>query len=126
MASCCNFMDGISPAALQFEEEDKTEWEEEASEHFSVMSYYVVLSKERSEHTMQPHKMKNNLPHKHIWDTTVPFRVTCFARKACVGRIQTIDKLISKGINLVDKCILCQDGERVQSTSLYPVPKLND
>lgn len=41
-------------------------------------------------------------------------------------RIQTVAKLISKGMNLIDECILCQDGGRVQSTSSYLAPWLKD
>lgn len=95
---------------------------EEGSGEFLVRFHYAVFSKERAEYTIWPHGRQVDIPHKHIWDTLIPFSVAFFARRAYFGRIQTIDKLVSKGMNLADGCILCHNGGEIASISLLPAP----
>lgn len=61
-----------------------------------------MLAKERADSVLQPQERDDSFSHKRIWDTQVLFRVAFLVWKAYVGRIQTIDKLNNKGMNMVD------------------------
>lgn len=101
-----DIMDGIYQAATQFGEEDSIGWEKRHGESYTVKSYYAVLAKEIADMILQPYEIEVNFPHKGIWDTTIPFKIAFSTWKAYWGRLQTIDKLISRGMNLVKECAL--------------------
>lgn len=112
-----DLMEGIYWATLRFGEDDRREWEWENNDKYLVKSFYSALAKERAQRVLQPHEGEDDFPHKIFLDASVPFRVAFFSWRSYVWRRHTINKLNSKGMNLVGECALCR-GRRVCGTYL--------
>lgn len=97
---------------------------EEEQEAFSVNSYYAFLAKERAERHFQPQERQIYFSTK-IWDPAIPFRVAYFVWRVYFGRIQTKDELITRGMDILSGCSMCENGKESVDHLLvyYPLAK---
>ena len=63
---------------------------------------------------------EGSFPHKLIWRSLAPVKVSFFAWEASHGKILTCDNLQKKGFTLVNRCFMCkEDSESVSHLLLH-------
>ncbi|KAL5702289.1 mannosylglycoprotein endo-beta-mannosidase [Ranunculus cassubicifolius] len=105
------FYGTLHEAGLHFGEEDGRVWIWGSGGRFSVKSLYKEIAKETAEKELRNEEIIRNFPHKKVWDVEIPFRICFFAWMAYLGRVQTMDNLNERGMNLVNLCVFCDEGE---------------
>lgn len=90
-------------------EEDMRSWEWENNDIYSVRSYYAVCAKERVERARQQYEMAHNSQEWNVF----------------FGRIQTMDKLNTRGMGIHNGCAMCNNEEEIINHFLvsYPVAR---
>ncbi|KAL5709840.1 hypothetical protein ACHQM5_020477 [Ranunculus cassubicifolius] len=101
----------LHEAGLLFGEEDGRVWIWGNGGNFSVKSFYEEIAKDLAEKELRNDEILRLFPHEKVWDLEIPFRICFFAWMAFLGRIQTMDNLNERGLNLVNLCVLCDEGE---------------
>ena len=81
---------------------------------FSVRSFYLKLLDGCCSSFLET-LGEGSFPHKLIWRSLAPIKVSFFVWQASYGKILTCDNLQKKGFTLVNSCFICKEDS--ESTS---------
>lgn len=94
------------------EEPDSLSWRWETSGEYSSRSAYRVLFFGRT-----------RLQHKPIWQSLAPPRCRYFLWLVALNRCWTADRLRSRGLSHLDRCVLCDQCEETIDHLLVACPE---
>ena len=100
-----NFFDKLDRYKLGEFALDSVKWEPNSKGVFTVKSYYFKLL--LLNHSFVP--FEGGFPHRLIWRSLAPTKVSFFVWEAMHGKILTCDNLQRRGKILVNRCYMCKN-----------------
>lgn len=80
---------------------DGWEWSISRKGKFTIKSLYLAMINQGS----------TDFPHKGIWMSSIPLKVSFFIWNIVMNKILSIDHLQNRGWNLANRCVICMREE---------------